>query len=297
MAVAPTLEAARRWYAEDIREVVPIRHDDRVVEAFATVPREHYLGEGPWRIHSRFGVGSVHQSASADPRHLYHDVLVSIDAASGINNGLPSLWAYIFDNLSISAGSRVLQVGAGTGYFTAILAELVGPQGHVIAYEIEEDLAARAAKSLQHYRHVQVTAGDATQATDLTERDIVVACAGVTHIPAPWLNALAADGRMLLPVTGESGGGFLMHLTRRGSDLPVKSLGPCGFFPCQGARLEQEAKAISKALESGNPVDPEIGYYRQGSAPKTKEEAWVIGESFWITRRPANGSQDEAPAP
>ena len=66
-------------------------------------------------------------------RWLYHDVLVAIDPERSLNNGMPSLWARIFDHLQLRKGSRVLQVGAGTGYYTAVIAEMVGPHGRAAA--------------------------------------------------------------------------------------------------------------------------------------------------------------------
>ena len=118
MEDAIDLVAARKWFAEDVREVAPVVHNQAIVDAFATVPRESYLGNGPWGIHSRLSVGEIHQSKSGSAHHLYHDVLISIDETSGINNGLPSLWARVFDSLDINAGATVVQVGAGVGYYT-----------------------------------------------------------------------------------------------------------------------------------------------------------------------------------
>ncbi|MBZ9769253.1 MULTISPECIES: rRNA adenine N-6-methyltransferase family protein [unclassified Mesorhizobium] len=57
---------------------------------------------------------------------------------------MPSLWALVFDHLNTAPGQTVLQVGAGAGYFTAILAELTDSGGRVIAYEIDEEFARRA---------------------------------------------------------------------------------------------------------------------------------------------------------
>ena len=66
----------------------------------------------------------------------------------GINNGQPSLHAASIEALAIAEGETVLQIGAGAGYYTAILAHLVGPAGKVIAYEIEPDIAGRARENL-----------------------------------------------------------------------------------------------------------------------------------------------------
>lgn len=275
---------ARRWFSEDIKEAAPVVHNNRIVEAFSIVPRENYLGDGPWNIHSRLSIGRVHKSASSAPHHLYHDVLVSIIDASGINNGLPSLWAFVFDNLNIKPGATVLQIGAGVGYYTAILAELVTSKGRLIAYEVEKDLAKRAQNNLRHYEHVNVICGDATQIDDLPDFDAIVACAGVTHVPEQWLEKLSGDGQMVLPLTGENQWGILLHLERNGDELPVKSLGPCGFYHCLGARLADEEKALTSAFTSGRGRIPDIRHYHLGKPMDQKEQAWVIGESYWISK-------------
>src|SRR6201996_3284608 len=69
-----------------------------------------------------FNSNHTPDGTDADPRHVYHDVLIALDEARGINNGQPSLW----DELGIRTGEQVLHLGCGTGYYTAIAAELVG---------------------------------------------------------------------------------------------------------------------------------------------------------------------------
>jgi len=209
--------------------------------------------------------------------------LVSIDDASGINNGLPSLWALVFDNLDIKPGDTVLQVGAGVGYYTAILAELVTDQGHVIAYEIEDGLAALAQENLRHYQQVEIVAGNATEVDIFPELDVVVACAGVTHVPKEWLRYLSEKGRMVLPFTGENQWGFLLHLHKNGDDLPIRSLGPCGFYHCFGARISEEERALTLALNLTEGAAPNIGRYHLGLPENDQFDAWVIGNSYWIS--------------
>ena len=94
----------RRWFAEDLRVLSPVVHNPAIIDAFAKVPREEYLGSGPWRIHSRLQVGAVHTSPSATLHEIYHDVLVSLDEKRGLNSGPPSLWAFVFDHLNITPG-------------------------------------------------------------------------------------------------------------------------------------------------------------------------------------------------
>src|SRR4051812_16949005 len=128
--------AARRRFAEELRHTARVR-SPAVVRAFGTVPRERFLGPGPWRILSPADMMAGYRTTEdADPRHLYHDVLVAIDAARRLNNGQPSLWALLYDRLGLAAGSHVMHVGAGTGYYSAILAEIVGREGRVTAVEI-----------------------------------------------------------------------------------------------------------------------------------------------------------------
>jgi hypothetical protein len=130
------LAAARQSYAEELRFTAPIR-SAAVVKAFATVPRERFLGPGPWRILSPVSLSEYWTTENADPRHVYHDVLVAIDQTRRLNNGQPSLWAYLYDQLGLTPGSHVVHVGAGTGYYSAILAEIVGRDGQVTAIEID----------------------------------------------------------------------------------------------------------------------------------------------------------------
>jgi len=63
------------------------------------------------------------------PSHVYHDVLIALDEARGITNGQPSLWAYLFDHLDLVPKEQILHLGCGTGYYTAIIAELVASAG------------------------------------------------------------------------------------------------------------------------------------------------------------------------
>lgn len=278
------VESARGWFASDIGEVAPVLHNQAIVDAFAAVPREHYLGDGPWGVHSRLCIGDIHQSATASPHHLYHDVLIAIDQESGINNGLPSLWARVFDNMDIRPGATVCQVGAGVGYYTAILAELVAPHGHVVAYEIESELAERARGNLRHYPNVEVICADATKARNLPELDALTACAGVTHVPTRWLESVRENGRIVLPYTGVDQWGFLLHLTKGAETLPVKSLGPVGAYHCAGARTDQEARAISAAIKACNRRTPDIAHYHLGRPPADAGQIWVAGDSSWISR-------------
>jgi protein-L-isoaspartate(D-aspartate) O-methyltransferase len=84
-------EAARRWFAEELRHTARVR-SPAVIEAFATVPRELFAGPGPWRVLSPMVMGEGYWTTrDADPAHLCHDILVAIDEGRRLNNGQPSL--------------------------------------------------------------------------------------------------------------------------------------------------------------------------------------------------------------
>ena len=132
------LDRAREYYAEELRAVANIQ-SEAVVKAFAKVPHEHFLGPGPWKILSP---GFEYWTTKdADPKHLYHNVLVAIDAERKLNNGHPSFLAFLIEQLELQAGDHVVHVGCGTGYYTAVMAEVVGSIGNVTAYEIDAGLA------------------------------------------------------------------------------------------------------------------------------------------------------------
>ena len=89
------------------------------------------------RIRSPKDMAEYWTTADADPRAVYHDVLIALDEARGINNGQPSLWALLLDHLDILAGERVLHLDCGIGHYTAVVAELVGPMGWITARLVE----------------------------------------------------------------------------------------------------------------------------------------------------------------
>src|SRR2546430_16349737 len=83
------------------------------------------------------------------PRHIYHNLLVAIDPARQLHNGLPSALAQWIEAADVRPGDRVLHIGTGPGYYTAVLAELAGPTGSVVGYEVDAALAARAGAALR----------------------------------------------------------------------------------------------------------------------------------------------------
>lgn len=279
MAPGPTLAEARRWFAEEVRALANVT-DARVVDAFATVPREKFVGPGPWRILNLFDQ-TYWSTPDADPRHVYHSVLIALDEATGLNTGDPSLWAYHLDRLKLQPGQRVLQIGTGSGYFTAILAEIVGPAGCVLGFEIEPRLVEMATANLADWPQASVKPVDGIEPPD-GRWDAIIAFAGATAPPKAWVDALEDGGRALIPMTGRERWGFMLRLDRRGAMIAARPVGRVGFFHCAGARDDQEAARLSQAL--GDPVGQrDIATLRRD--PHDRDEScWLHGDGWCLSK-------------
>jgi protein-L-isoaspartate(D-aspartate) O-methyltransferase len=291
------LAARRAWYAQDLALRAPIRRNPAVAEAFAAVPREKFLGPGPWRLLADLRPDGGFTTPNTDPAWLYHDVAVTIDPARNLNNGVPSFWAKNLDNLELKKGHRVLQVGAGTGYYTAVLAEIVGSRGQVTAIEFDEALAERAHNNLVGWDNVEVVCGDG-RSHDAGPVDSIVVFAGSTH-PAPrWLDRLKPGGQLLMPLTAWHWWGFLLLVTRpnqRDADrFEARSIGGVGIFPCAGGRDEGAGHRLSEAIDKvmkeaprGRTL-PEIpiqALYRGDPPADAADRVWYAGPGFWLERK------------
>jgi protein-L-isoaspartate(D-aspartate) O-methyltransferase len=283
------LAAARRWYADDLRLQAPVNRNLAIVAAFATVPRERFLGPGPWRIMPDGFRAEAFTTPDDQPHWLCHNVLVTIDEARGLNNGSPRLWAAIFDQLDLRAGERVMQVGAGTGYYAAVLAEMVGPAGRVVAVEHDHELAARAHDNLAPWPQVKVAAGDG-RTHDPGEVDAVVVFAGSTHPGPLWLDRLAEGGRLIMPLTSENRLGFLLRAIRHDAEFEAASIGRVGIYPCFGGRDEEAGKRLARALEGlqggFSAKIPVRALHRGDPGPKHSDKVWYQAPGFWLERNP-----------
>jgi protein-L-isoaspartate(D-aspartate) O-methyltransferase len=226
---------------------------ERLEQAFAFVPREHFLGRGPWHV-STFGRdGPTYlETPTPDPIHVYQNVLFALDREKGINNGEPWLHGQMLGALDPDRGDTVLHVGSGTGYYTAILAQLVGPSGRVIAYEVEPALAERARACLEPWDNVSVAEASGT-GVRLPHANAVYVNAGATRPEPGWLDALHDGGRLVFPMAGGGPGrwGATLAITRLGVEYAVRIIGRSGFIGCLGAVDEAEGMEVSRAIREG----------------------------------------------
>lgn len=235
------IEEMRGFYAR-LMAAASRSSDPRLEQAFATVPREAFLPPGPWRIVVR---GHYADTPSADPAYLYQDVLVALDPEKGINNGEPSLHAAWMGAVAPVAGEAVAHVGAGAGYYTAILWHLVQPGGHVTGYEIEPHLADSARRNLSAYAGVTVIEADATRVA-LPPSDIIYVNAAVAAPPASWLAALKPGGRLIFPWRPSEEIALTLLVRAEAGGIAVTPLMPSWFIPCIGAS-ETPASRLPKS--------------------------------------------------
>ncbi|MBT9457051.1 MAG: methyltransferase domain-containing protein [Burkholderiaceae bacterium] len=270
-----TLEAHRQFYAEFIVKSAG-SSDARLIAAFNSVPREQFVGPGPWPVF----VGSGYlPTLSDDPRLLYQDVLIGLATERGINNGQPTLHARCLAAVAPAPGETVVHIGAGTGYYTAVLAELVGAQGRVHAYEIEADLAARAQTHLRDWPSVEVIAASAAD-RPLPACDVIYVNAGATHPLPAWLEALNVGGRLIFPLTPHQGMGCMLKITRLGAQTyAAEAMMRAAFIPCIGARDDAASASLFAALERQS-LKAVRSLRRDGTPDDT---AWCVGAGWWLS--------------
>ncbi len=185
--------------------------DQRVVAAMRRVPRHHFIPD--------------YESEDA-----YGDFPLPIGHAQTISQ--PFIVAYMTAALKLQPGEKVLEIGTGSGYQAAILAEL-GVQ--VFTIEIVKPLAQYARDNLSKlgYDNVLVRAGDGYQGWP-EERpfDAIIITAAPDHIPSPLLDQLAVGGRLILPVGDYSQNLVLIRRTEEGYQRT--ELLPVRFVPMTG---------------------------------------------------------------
>lgn len=270
------LQAARLLYANLITGQAGIPPGSDLAAAFAATPREQFVGPPPWKMYTRAGYVEV---PAEDPALLYQDVVVSLGTDAPLNNGQPSLHAHCLAALAPRAGERVVHVGAGTGYYTTLLARLVGASGSIDAYEIEPELAQRAAANLAALPQVTVHARSGAEAP-LPTCDILYVNAGATAPMPVWLDALNVHGRLLFPLTPANGAGAMLLITHRsGNEYDARFLLPTLFVPCTGARDEAMARKLAAAFR-GNRWTQVRSLHRH-SPPDAS--CWCSGPGWWLS--------------
>jgi protein-L-isoaspartate(D-aspartate) O-methyltransferase len=274
-----SIEAHRAFYAKLIVAKAG-SSNEALIAAFSSVPRERFVGPGPWNVHTPTGYITT---AIDDPTIIYQDILIALAVDREINNGQPSLHARALDALEPAAGETVVHIGVATGYYSAILAELVGGAGSVHAYEIERDLAQSAGENLRPWPNVHVVFNSASEGK-LPTADVIYANAGATHPPESWLDALSVGGRLMFPLTTEEGAGHMLLVTRVATErYSARFIMPVQFYLCAGATEVTASLAVKSAFENGKNPREVKSLWRNTEPDDT---AWCVGTGWWLSTAP-----------
>ena len=276
-----TTDEIRAWFAEDLALTMNLQSPP-LVAALARVPRERFLGPGPWQfVGGALSLGAEmrpRQTPSADARHVYHNVSIAIDPARNLYNGQPGLIAAWIEAMGIAPGHRIAHIGCGTGYFTALMADVVGSKGQVIAIEVDPDLAARAKTNLATWPWARVVQGDG-QSNLPGQLDALFVNAGATHVLDAWLDAVSDGGRLLVPLTAvvpgmpvPLGKGFVLMAQRKGDDWPAKLTSMVAIYSLVGARDAAMETKLGQAMMGG----------RMMAVARLRRDAHEPGPTCWL---------------
>jgi protein-L-isoaspartate(D-aspartate) O-methyltransferase len=203
------LEAARARLLEGLRHEI---RDRRVLSAIARVPRELFVSPDYYYA-------------------AYEDMPLSIGFGQTISQ--PFIVALMTQALRLKGDEKVLELGTGSGYQTAILANLAKK---VISIERIDKLAGSARKVMDKLGCKNVEIHSAVETLGWPERapyDAIIVTAGAPKIPDILLEQLALGGRMVIPV-GSRWEQDLLEITKRKRKHLVKNLGGCRFVPLIG---------------------------------------------------------------
>ena len=279
------LEQARREYAARIAAAASLR-SRRLIDALAAVPREAFLGPGPWQIARADEAGHGYETTpDDDPRHVYDNVLVALDAERNLNNGEPAFVLQCLDDLDLAPGERLLHVGCGAGYYTAIAAQAMAG-GSVVGLEVDPGLAERARRNVSAWPAVSIEAVDGSEEV-AGSFDAIFVNAGATEPLALWLDHLRDAGRLLVPLTVDLptpwdgiGAGQMLLVNREEGQYGARFVRPVGVFHCAGARSEAGHDLLREAFGRGG--TEEVRHLRRDEHDPGAS-CWLHGHGFCLS--------------
>lgn len=193
--------------------------NQRVLEAMERVPRHQFVPQG----HAEYA---------------YADQPLPIGYGQTISQ--PYVVALMTEKLQLDSSDRVLEIGTGSGYQAALLAELVG---EVVTLEIVEPLARRAKALFRDlgYRNITAQYGDGYYGwPELAPYDAIIVTAGAPEMPPPLIEQLKTGGHMVIPVDASTEAQQLLLVTKEAhGKLRTEELLPVRFVPLTGERPQK----------------------------------------------------------
>ncbi len=219
--VDPQAEALRQELVTHLKEQIGIR-DSRILAAFRAVPRHRFV--------THVAIEEAYRDRAISTKQL--DSGVSISSSSQ-----PAMMAMMLEQLDLQPGHRVMEIGAGTGYNAALMARLVGPHGHVVTIDVDDDIVAEARQHLAatEVENVDVIRTDGAQGyPDGAPFDRIILTVGTWDIAPAWREQLSASGRLVLPLS-VGGPQLAIAFQARDGRLVSQSAHYCEFMRLRGA--------------------------------------------------------------
>ncbi|NJL03142.1 MAG: methyltransferase domain-containing protein [Spirulinaceae cyanobacterium SM2_1_0] len=195
-----------------------------LLAAFRAVPRHRFLPDLP--------LNEVYQDRAIATKHC-DGLLVS-------SSSQPTMMALMLAQLDVRPGQRVLEIGAGTGYNAALLAELVGQHGQVTTVEYDADLATAARDRLHHlgYDNIEVVAADGIHGYEAAAPfDRILLSVAADDLAPAWREQLQPQGWLVLPLILTAGLQLSVAFQGQGNVWRSRSLIPCSFMSLRGAAV------------------------------------------------------------
>jgi protein-L-isoaspartate(D-aspartate) O-methyltransferase len=219
-----------------------------VERAFRTVERHRFLrGFSRWDPATSRPVPVAFDPALPSEealRVIYSDQALGTRFRDGLpssSSSQPSVMADMLEALELEPGMRVLEIGTGTGYNAALLAEIVGSRGSVVTLDIDAGIATEAEKALtaMGYGSVQVVVRDGAEGVpEDAAFDRILVTVGCPDLSVRWQEQLTEEGRMVVPLE-HAGLHPLVLLTKGGQGLEGRFIAWTAFIPIRGL-LHQE---------------------------------------------------------
>ena len=218
----------------------------RVEEAFSRVPRHLFL-------------------PGVELKKVYSDTYVTTKVENDVpisSSSQPAIMAYMLEQLELEPGQRILEVGAGTGYNAALMAQIVGETGQVVTIDIDEDIVEAAQAHLQAagFSQVQVVCADGSAGySDLAPYDRIILTVSADDIASAWRDQLKQGGNMVLPfkftqfrsllsfpkLLPPSVDQVVLRLRNTGDHLESVNMRGAGFMPLRGILAVQTGRIFS----------------------------------------------------
>lgn len=192
---------------------------------------------------------------------------------------VPTIVAMMLDRLDAQPGHNILEIGAGTGYNAALLADLVGPTGQVTTIDVDPQITADARGNLDAtgYQQVRVLTGDgAAGAANHAPFDRIIVTVGPWDIPPAWPQQLTQGGRMVVPLRWR-GSSRCLTFDHHDDRLVGAAVDMCGFVPMRGPGQDGEHRApIHEQLSVVWDADQDINATAlRGVLDQPRQEAWA----------------------